>query len=131
MKRRTETMPMYDYQCRNCDHEFEEALRMDNRKNPTRRKCRECGRKMISQVISKSRMATVDSVNIGMTKPDATYSEVIDKINERTGIKGTRYEVQDRLSGRTGTYETVAGKRQGLGHLTKYQIKREVRDALK
>ena len=124
-------MPVYDYQCRNCDHEFEETLRMDNRKRPTRRKCPECERKMISQVISKSRMATVDSVNIGVTKPDATYSEVIAKINETNAIKGTRYEVHDRLTGRTGTSDTVAGKRQGLGHLTNYQIKREVRDALK
>ena len=124
-------MPVYDYQCRNCDHEFEETLRMYDRGKPTRRKCSECGSKMISQDISKSRVATVDSVNIGITKPDASYSEVVAKINERNDIKGTRYEIQDRLAGRTGTTDTVAGKRKNLGHLDKYQIKKEVADALK
>jgi hypothetical protein len=60
-------------------------------------------------------------LDAGGEKPDATYSEVIAKINEREGIKGSRYELKDRLSER----------HKNLKHLNKYEIKKEVGDRLK
>ena len=57
----------------------------------------------------------------GGEKPDASYSEVIAKINEREGIKGTRYELHDRMSGRA----------KDLKLLNKYRLKQEVGDNLK
>ena len=95
--------PIYDYQCRNCDHEFEEIHMIVDRKKPTRRKCPECGRKMVKQLLGKHPISMVDSVNIGRTKPDGGYSEVIARINEGQNIKGTKYELQDRLSRRVDT----------------------------
>jgi hypothetical protein len=60
-------------------------------------------------------------LDAGGEKPDASYSEVIAKINEREGIKGSRYEIKDRLSER----------HKNLNHLNKYEIKKEVADRLK
>ena len=111
-------MPWYDYQCRNCDHEFTEVLRMADYMKPTRRKCPECGRKMVKQLLGTPMM--VDSVNIGRTKPTDGYSEVVAKINESQNIKGTRYELQDRISGRSKT----------LKPLTEHRLKKEVADAV-
>ena len=114
-------MPWYDYQCRSCDHEFTESLVMDDRDKPTRRKCPGCGRKTVSKLIGNVMMGDSALLDAGGEKPDATYSEVIAKINEREGIKGSRYELKDRLSER----------HKNLKHLNKYEIKKEVGDRLK
>ena len=68
--------------CVECEYIFEEVLRMDDRAKPTRRKCPECGRKKVKQVILGA-PSMVDSVNISVTKPDNSFSEVIAKINEK------------------------------------------------
>ena len=43
-------MPLYDYECKACGHEFDELIRMVDREKPTRKKCPECGRKKVKQV---------------------------------------------------------------------------------
>ena len=89
-------MPWYDYQCRSCDHEFTETLVMDDRDKPTRKKCPECGRKTVSKLIGNVVMG--DPVNLGRVKPDETFKEVIAKINEGHGRKGSKYEIKDRMT---------------------------------
>ena len=113
-------MPLYDYECKACEFMFDELICMDDREKPTRRKCPECGRKKVKQVILGA-PSMVDSVNISVTKPDNSFSEVIAKINEKEGIKGTRYELHDQISGREKNYKP----------LTKHQLKVEVNDAVK
>ena len=66
-------------------------------------------------------LAMVDSVNVGRTKPGEGYSEVVAKINETNQIKGTRYEVQDRMENREKYVQKP---------ITKYEIKKRVKDAL-
>jgi putative FmdB family regulatory protein len=113
-------MPWYDYYCKECDHEFTESLLMDDRKKPTRRKCPECGRKRVGIMIGAP--ALVDSMRLTgvRTAPD-TYKEVISRINEGQGIKGSRYEV----------HSEVQVRKENLKELTKHEIKVEVNDNLK
>ena len=89
-------MPWYDFQCRSCDHEFTEVLKMDDREKPTRKKCPDCGKKTVSKLIGNVLMA--DPVNLGRTRPDETYREVLSKINAEQKLKGTKYEIKDRMT---------------------------------
>ena len=38
-----------------------------------------------------------DPVNLGLRKPTNGYSEVVERIRENTGIKGTKYDIDDRV----------------------------------
>jgi hypothetical protein len=69
---------------------------MDHREKPTRKKCPRCGRKTVSKLVGN--LAMVDPVNIGRIKPDETYREVLAKINEEQKLKGTKYEIKDRMT---------------------------------
>ena len=113
-------MPWYDYKCYACDNEFTEVHRIDDRKIPVKKKCPKCGKKKVKQLLGL--IAMVDSVNLGRTRPDNSYSEVISKINESEGIKGTRYELEDRLEQR---------EKNKQNPLTTYEIKKSVNDNLK
>jgi hypothetical protein len=57
----------------------------------------------------------------GGERPDNAYSEVISRINEGQNIKGTRYELEPRMSGRS----------KDLKVLNKHRLKQEVSDNLK
>lgn len=37
-------MAIYNYKCKECEHEFQEHLRMDDRKLPEESPCPECGK---------------------------------------------------------------------------------------
>jgi putative FmdB family regulatory protein len=113
-------MPWYDYDCELCGYEFTEVLPMDDRKIPVENGCPSCGEDGIRQLLGNVMIG--DSINLGITKPDNTYNEVVAKINEKSGIKGTRYELEGRLENREKTKQKP---------LTKHEIKTEVRDKLK
>ena len=114
-------MPWYDFQCRSCDHEFTEVLKMDDRDKPTRKKCPGCGRKTVSKLIGNVVMGDAVNLDGGGERPDDSYREVISRINEREGIKGTRYELSDRMTDRA----------RDLKLMNKHRLKQEVSDNLK
>ncbi len=73
-------MPNYDYRCKECEHTFEEFLRMADRNKPCRKPCPKCGKtKCIEQYLPSS-PALCDPVRIGVRKPDSGFKEVISKI---------------------------------------------------
>jgi putative FmdB family regulatory protein len=114
-------MPWYDFQCRSCDYEFTEVLKMDDREKPTRKKCPGCGRKTVSKLIGNVVMGDAVNLDGGGERPDDSYREVISRINEREGIKGTRYELSDRMTDRARDLKLV----------NKHRLKQEVLDRLK
>lgn len=113
-------MPWYDYLCYNCEHEFTEVFSIDDRNIPVEADCPECGEREIRKLIGNVMMA--DSVNLGITKPDAAYGEVISKINEASGIKGTRYQLEDRMEQREKNKQKP---------ISKYEIKQRVHENVK
>ena len=42
-------MPNYEYQCGICEYRFTEFLKIDERKNPEKTPCPECGKKKVKQ----------------------------------------------------------------------------------
>jgi hypothetical protein len=38
-----------------------------------------------------------DPMNLGLVKPSSSYTEVVEKIRENTGIRGTKYDIDDRI----------------------------------
>lgn len=113
-------MPWYDYECDSCGSGFTEVHRIADRKIPIDNGCPECGEDSIRQLLGNVMVG--DSVNLGITKPDNSYNEVVAKINESSGIKGTRYEIEGRLENREKTKQKP---------LTKHEIKTTVHEKLK
>ena len=70
-------MPLYNYACRDCGHEWDENLRMDDRKIPLEQPCTECGSNNLYQVISAPKI--VRDVGGGI-KVDDGFREVISKV---------------------------------------------------
>ena len=47
-------MPLYTYQCKTCNHIFDEFHPMDSRKDPETKPCPTCGEHEVQQIISGS-----------------------------------------------------------------------------
>jgi putative FmdB family regulatory protein len=106
-------MPLYDYECKACEFQFDELIRMDDRKKPTRKKCPNCGRKKVKQVILGT-PATVDPINIGVRTTDSAYKEVIAKINEGNpgaGLDGKGWRASQKVQ-REGIPDTYKGHKE-------------------
>jgi len=71
-------MPLYDYRCKECGHEFEDQQTIDARNVPRYNPCPECGSSgNIILMIGKPGMG--DSVRLGIKRPQ---SDVIDKMKD-------------------------------------------------
>lgn len=68
-------MPVYQYHCNHCNHEFETILPISDYQKPTLEPCTECGEKTIEQIIGAC--AIIDSVRLGIKKPDRTFQREI------------------------------------------------------
>ena len=74
-------MPLYDYECKACEHQFDELIPMADREKPTRRKCPECGKKKVKQILLGT-PSIGDSVRLGITKTDDGFKEVSSRISD-------------------------------------------------
>ena len=73
-------MPLYDYECKNCETLFEEHMKMVDNLVPTKRPCPNCGAKQVKQVLFSLNIG--DSVRLGITKPSSEFNEVLTKISD-------------------------------------------------
>lgn len=74
-------MPLYNYQCKHCSHEFEKVLKIADMHLPSSEPCPKCG--VEGQVIKTISGAPNlgDPVRLGLRKPDQGFKEVMQKIH--------------------------------------------------
>lgn len=73
-------MPLYDYKCGTCEHEFEKSVKMSNYLDS--QECPECGEKSDRTV--KGAPGIGDPMRLGITKPSEGFRDVLRSIHERT-----------------------------------------------
>jgi len=72
-------MPVYEYQCKLCNHFFQVLLKIGDRKTPIKNPCSQCGEIGIQQLISKS--AIIDPFTLGRIKPQREFQEKAKSLN--------------------------------------------------
>ena len=74
-------MPLYEYQCKACEHYFTSMQSIDNLAVPTRSPCPECGAQRVEKIITGA-PGLADPVRLGRIRPDDGFKEVLKKIHE-------------------------------------------------
>lgn len=74
-------MPLYNYKCYACEHEFTDMLKMDDRKKPEGEACPNCNElgKVQQQITAPKIVSGVGSL---MSKTDNGWKEVLSKVKE-------------------------------------------------
>tara|TARA_Y100000593_G_scaffold90509_1_gene177097 strand:+ start:1495 stop:1788 length:294 start_codon:yes stop_codon:yes gene_type:complete len=91
-------MPTYEYQCKSCEHRFEEFLLMKDRAKPEKRPCPECGEKTVKQGFFTAPVGGYDA-NL---KPQSGFKEIMNSIKNNGSVPKKYHEALDRASDRTG-----------------------------
>lgn len=74
-------MPLYDFQCTECETVFEVSCKIADKANP--RPCPNCGSfKTESRIFSAPRSG--DSIALGLNQHQRGFKEVLNKIHSRT-----------------------------------------------
>ena len=73
-------MPLYDYKCNTCEHEFEKNVKVANYQDP--QPCPECTGESVR--IVKGCPSLGDPVRLGITKPSDGFRDVLRNIADRT-----------------------------------------------
>lgn len=74
-------MPEYRYQCKACQHEWDEMQRVDARYVPLQNVCENCKIAGKIELIIQP-VAIGDSVRLGITKPKSDFKEVLQQIKK-------------------------------------------------
>jgi len=73
-------MPIYDYKCKACDHEFEKNVKIANMTDP--QECPEC--KGETERVIRGAPSMGDPVRLGLIRPDNGFRDVLRKIHATT-----------------------------------------------
>ncbi len=73
-------MPIYEYHCKTCDHQFSKLLKIDDRKTPENDPCPKCSNVSVLQAVFTA-PGIADPVRIGVTKQDGNFKEVLQGIH--------------------------------------------------
>ena len=80
-------MPTYDYNCKECNHIFEEVNTIVQRNIPTERGCPKCN--TIGSVIIKVGAPLIgDPVSLGLTKPHPAFNARLKEIKKNYSKAG-------------------------------------------
>ena len=90
-------MPTYEYECRECNHQFESFQWMDDRAKPEKEACPACGKKSVKQgYVSTSGTAPSMKMdyNQNIDRPHNVngFRDVMEKVANGAGVKHTKYE---------------------------------------
>jgi putative FmdB family regulatory protein len=71
-------MPLYDYQCEDCNHTFSLMKSIDARHDPEKEACPECKKEKVKMQIGAA--AIMDSVRVFGLKPSGQHKERMQQI---------------------------------------------------
>lgn len=74
-------MPLYDYQCKTCENIFEKQTKISEMNSP--QVCPNCESSDSEKFIGGA-PAIGDPVRLGIKRPDKSWSNVLQRIHERT-----------------------------------------------
>lgn len=75
-------MPLYDYQCSQCDFLFERKLPMSDNALPESDPCPECNQVECVEQVILSAPGIGDAIRLGIKKPDAGWNDVLSKVKK-------------------------------------------------
>tara|TARA_R100000152_G_C6738441_1_gene162407 strand:- start:306 stop:599 length:294 start_codon:yes stop_codon:yes gene_type:complete len=91
-------MPTYEYQCKACEHRFEEFLLMKDRGKPEKKPCPKCGEKQVKQGFFTAPVGGYD-YNL---KPHAGFKDIINSIKNNGSVPKKYHENLDKAANRNG-----------------------------
>ena len=94
-------MPTYEYECRECNYQFESFQWMRDRIAPEKEVCPKCGKKKIKQGYistngSAPSMKMDDNQRIDKPHNEGGFQDMMERVCNGAGVKGTKYEKQLR-----------------------------------
>ena len=94
-------MPTYQYECRECNYQFEAFCWVEDRKKAEKEPCKICGGKSIklgfvSTTGSAPSMKMDDNQRIDKPHNTNGFQDVMERVANAAGVKGTKYEKRIR-----------------------------------
>ena len=83
-------MPLYDYECKECGHKFEEQLKIAERHYPTEEPCPSCSVNKVEQYMGNPPRIG-DPIALGVHRNPSEFVEVIQKIKEDHPLSPLNY----------------------------------------
>lgn len=84
-------MPLYDYNCDACGHEFCEQLRMDDRKIPVQSPCPNCKKSNTVQQSIKAVPFVTSSIST-LRRAGSEWGDVLKKVKKASGKGNTIHD---------------------------------------
>lgn len=96
-------MPIYEYECDECMHQFEDIQSMSNDMVPCGEPCPECGKNgSIRKSFRTAPTGTSDSTMTPDKKTGGRWSEMMDRVKNSGQVPKRYHENLDKATSRTG-----------------------------
>ena len=95
-------MPIYEYECDACRHQFEEMQTMANDKVPCGLPCPECGEEKVRKGFRSAPAGSADSTLTPDKATGGRWSELMDRVKNSGQVPKKYHDNLDKASSRTG-----------------------------